>query len=180
MQSIDQAYDTMRRLVEQVTGGPAPEVGPQGFLPFPAGCDPVAFAVNEVEQLRRILGPEHDNRKTGTAESHEPCFCPRADVFGGESGLCFRVETPGVAQQDLYVTVAGHELVVRGRRRAPESSDGLRPLAVEQPWGALERRFPLPMWAHSEAIEAHYADGVLEITVNRGSDESAERRIEIE
>lgn len=180
MQTIDQAYEEMRRIVEQVTGAPAPEVGPQSFVPFPAGCDPVAFAMSEVEQLRRMVGEQREAPRAGAVPTAEPCFCPRADVYSGPSGLCFRVETPGVAQQDLSVTITGQELTVRGRRPAPETSEGLRPFFVEQPWGPFERRFPLPAWCDAGAVEAHYADGVLEITVNRRSEETTERSIEIE
>lgn len=178
MQSIEQALQEVRALHEQVTRTRAPEIGPQAFLPFPLGQDPVAYAIEEVSQLKQLV----QSRRAGAAPSMhpQPQWVPRASVYAGESVVSFLVELPGVAKEDVSITVCSGELTVRGERK-PVTIDGeLRPVVIEQAWGAFERRFPLPSWAAPETITARYAQGVLEIHVSRDEDDApGEFRVEI-
>jgi HSP20 family protein len=177
MQPIEQALKEIRMIHEQLTRTPAPEIGPHSFLPFPAGQDPVAFAIDEVSRLKQLIEQTQAARRTEPTAAQ---WMPRASVFAGEASVSFSVELPGVAKEDVSVTVATGELVVRGHRNPVTTEGGLKPLMVEQPWGAFERRFPLPVWAASEQITARYALGVLEIVLTRGADATAgEFRVEI-
>jgi HSP20 family protein len=63
------------------------------------------------------------------------------------------------------VLVAEGECIVRGERPSPKQDDDLRPLALELPRGAFERRFPLPLHAEVDGLTAKYADGLLEIRI---------------
>lgn len=171
MQRIQQAFQEVRDLHEQWTGSPAPEIGPQAFLPFPPGADPVAFAMEEVAQLRRMVA----------GAQTQPGWVPRCSTFAGDSGICFLIELPGVSKEDVTVTATAGELAVRGQRRPPKIEGSLRPMLVEQSWGPFECRFPIPSWCDSEKIVARCALGVLEINLSRSRDGiSREHRVEID
>jgi HSP20 family molecular chaperone IbpA len=177
MQPIEQALRELQTLHEQLNNAPAPEIGPYAFAPFPAGQDPVAYAIDEVAHLKRIL---EQVETTPGKEPQSTQWTPRANVFAAESSLSISVELPGVAKEDVSVTACSGELTVRGQRKPISLSEGLQPVMVEQPWGAFERRFPLPAWASSERISARYTLGVLEIVLTRGSDTATgEFRVEI-
>jgi HSP20 family protein len=177
MQPIEQALKEIRMLHEQLTRTPAPEIGPHSFLPFPAGQDPVAYAIDEVSRLKKLIEQTQAARQNEQAVAQ---WVPRASVFAGESSVSFSVELPGVAKEDVSVTVASGELVIRGHRNPATTDGGLQPVMVEQPWGAFERRFALPTWAASDQITARCALGVLEIVLTRGSDATTgEFRVEI-
>jgi len=177
MQPIEQALKEVRALHEQLTQAPAPEIGPHSFLPFPAGQDPVAYAIDEVTRLKQFVEQTQTKRQE---DSQTAQWMPRASVFAGESSVSLMVELPGVDKADVAITVCSGELTVRGQRKPTTTENGLQPVMVEQPWGAFERRFPLPAWANSDHIKASYSLGVLKIVVTRGADAVAgEFRVEI-
>ena len=177
MQPIEQALKELRTLHEQLYNAPAPEIGPHAFAPFPAGPDPVAYALEEVAHLKRLL----QELETAPQQEGQPVqWTPRASIFAGDSNVTIAVELPGVAKEDVAVTAGSGELTVRGERKPFSVKQGSQPLMVEQTWGAFERRFPLPAWASSERITARYTLGVLEIDLTRGADTAAgEFRVEI-
>lgn len=161
METIEQALQEVGRLHEQVTRSPAPEIEPQAFLPFPPGVDPVAYAIEEVSRLRQIL----DGQGQSTTGENVVAWVPRASVFAGASSLIFAVELPGVDRDEVSVTVEGGEMVVRGVRQPPRTDPALKPVVVEQVWGAFERRFPIPIRCNTEQVKARYHLGILEITL---------------
>ena len=56
----------------------------------------------------------------------------------------------------------------------------LKPVMVEQAWGAFERRFPVPPWCNPEKIHARYAQGILEINLSRQEEGNpGEFRVEV-
>ena len=171
-QTIDQALEEVRALHEKVVGVPASLPEPAQCLPFPPGVDPVRFAVDEVDQLRRLV------EMTGAAQPRV-AWIPRADLFAAPDGVLVRMEIPGVRREDLEVFTVGNELVVRGERRPPVD-DRHRPLAVELPWGHFERRVLLPESSRGDAIDARCHDGILEIRIrSKVAGGAREQRIEI-
>lgn len=177
MQTIEQAYKEICRLHEQLAQAPAPEVGPQSFVPFPAGVDPVAFAVEEVAQLKQMFESVQAAKQQ---QAQQVAWVPRACVLASDSSVLYQVELPGVSKDDVSVTVASGELVVRGERKQPCGDTSLKPIVLEQPWGTFERRFPAPPWCNPDKIHAKYSQGVLEISLSRQEEASfGEFRVEI-
>ncbi len=174
MQTIDEAYREVCKLHEQITRAPAPEIGPQGFAPFPPGIDPVGFAIEEVSQLKRMF----ESAQTG--DSRTVTWVPRASIYASETSVRYRVEIPDVSREEVSVSVLSGEMVVRGQRRPPVVDALLKPVMVEQAWGAFERRFPLPPWCEPDRIQARCSQGVLEIDLVRKHEGStAEFHVEV-
>jgi HSP20 family protein len=94
-------------------------------------------------------------------------FRPVADFFETSGSLVLRLELAGVAPADVSVSLAGQVLVVRGRRRPPPSEDIRRFIRLEMAFGLFERSFTLPIAVDPEGVEAHYADGILEVRLPR-------------
>jgi HSP20 family protein len=94
-------------------------------------------------------------------------FRPAADFYETVQGLVLRLELAGVAAQDVSLTLTGHELLVRGRRRPPAPEGIRRFVHLEMAFGIFERRFMLPMAVDSQGVEARYVDGVLEVHLPR-------------
>ena len=67
---------------------------------------------------------------------------PPADVFEDERGIVIVVAMPGVAADRVQVVTEPGSLRVRGVRSLPMS--GSRVVQLEIPYGAFERRIPLP------------------------------------
>jgi HSP20 family protein len=158
MTEVAQALNEVRDLYTKFLGQPVPEIGPGWYAPFPAGVDPVRYAIHEVDELKRFL-TQAGMRQVPVA------WIPRADVFAGRDAVVIRVEIPGVGRDHLKVLVAEGECIVRGERPAPKEEQELRPLGLEFPYGTFERRFALPLHADPDKLTAKYTDGILEVRI---------------
>ncbi len=90
------------------------------------------------EQVRRGLDTLLEAHKTSVS------FRPAADFYETTQGLVLRLELAGVAPEDVSLTLTGHELVVRGRRRPPPPEGIRRFVHLEMAFGIFERSFTLP------------------------------------
>jgi HSP20 family protein len=69
------------------------------------------------------------------------------------------MDVPGVALEDLDVSVEKGKLTIRGQRKAPDRSPGY--LHEERSFGQFERSIMLNEWVDSSNVEANLHDGVL-------------------
>jgi HSP20 family protein len=118
------------------------------------------------EQMRCCLDTLLESHRTSAS------FRPAADFFETSRGLLLRLDLAGVAAEDVSLSLAGHELVVRGRRRPPRPEGIRRFMHLEIGFGNFERRFPLPIAVDSKTVEATYTDGILEIRLPRKEPQS--------
>ena len=117
---------------------------------------------------------------------------PRGEGGGGavgslavdvrEAGDTFVVSAPvpGIAPDDIEVTVLGDTIRIRGERREErqEGGEGQRWLMREQHFGSFERMVRLPAPVKADAANAEFKDGILTITLPK-TEEAKERRIPI-
>jgi HSP20 family protein len=113
------------------------------------------------EQVRRGLDSWLEAHKSPAT------FRPAADFYETSQGLVLRLELAGVVVEDLSLSLAGHELTVRGRRRPPRSEGIRRFIHLETAFGVFERRFTLPVPVDSQGVEARYVDGILVVNLPR-------------
>ena len=113
------------------------------------------------EQVRRGFDSLLGTCKTSVS------FRPAADFYETAQGLVLRLDLAGVAPEDVSLTLTGHELVVRGRRRPPAPEGIRRFIHLEMAFGIFERSFTLPIAIDPQGVEARYVDGVLEVHLPR-------------
>jgi HSP20 family protein len=158
MEDVTVALSEAKDLYYKAFGKSAPEIEPHAYVPFPAGVDPIGFAVEEVRQVKKLA--------EASANAPPPiAWMPRADAIATRDGIVFQVEVPGLTREEVKVFSTGREVVVRGERKGPVQTAECRALGLERPWGAFERRFALPPGSQPEKVTARYAQGVLEIKV---------------
>lgn len=73
-----------------------------------------------------------------------PAWEPPIDVFENEREIAIVVAMPGVPADRVEVTQEAGALVVRGTRPLPLEAARYRLRQLEIPYGAFERRIPLP------------------------------------
>jgi HSP20 family molecular chaperone IbpA len=73
-----------------------------------------------------------------------------------------RADLPGIdPEKDIDVKVEGDVLTIHGERREEERSDG----HSEIRYGSFTRSVRLPKGASADDVTAHYAAGVLEVSI---------------
>jgi HSP20 family protein len=115
------------------------------------------------EQVRRCLGTYLESRPA------EVSFRPAADFYETSDGLLLRLDLAGVQLDQVAISLAGQELVIRGRRPSPPAAGVRRFIHLETAFGSFERTFILPIPIDAQGVEARYVDGVLEIRLPRKS-----------
>ena len=89
-----------------------------------------------------------------------------------------RMALPGIRPEEVNLQVHQNLLTISGERKQEQKVSDERYLQREFTYGQFERTVPLPEGVQSEKVEAHYRDGVLDVTVPV-SEKALPRRIEI-
>jgi HSP20 family protein len=94
-----------------------------------------------------------------------PLLVPRTEVIRQPDALLVRVEMPGLAADEIDVTVEDGVLTIAGERRQEDREEGDGFIRSELVYGTFFRTIPLPDGADEDNIIAVVRNGVLEITV---------------
>jgi HSP20 family protein len=102
------------------------------------------------------------------------------DVAETAGGYAVHAELPGVAKDDIHVTVDGDLVTLRAEvkpaeQRSEGEEKGVKWLRVERRAGQLARSFRLPAEVDSAKAEAKYDNGVLRLTLPKKAAVNAQR-----
>ena len=104
----------------------------------------------------------------------------RIDVSETDRGYVVHAEIPGVAKDDLQVTIEGNQVTIGAEvKRETEAKDGGKWLHRERYAGSLFRSFTLPAELDETTSEARYENGVLELKLAK-KPQLAGRRLTIQ
>jgi len=102
------------------------------------------------------------------------------DVREAGDNFVVSAPVPGIAPDDIEITVLGDTVRIRGERREErqEGGEGDRWLVREQHFGSFERMVRLPSPVKADAANAEFKDGILKITLPK-TEEAKERRVPV-
>ena len=92
-------------------------------------------------------------------------WTPSVDISETDNGFEVRAELPGVAKDDLSVSVKDNLLTLSGEKRQENSEDTQNFRRVERRYGNFQRRFTLSSDVVVDDIKADYTDGVLTLSI---------------
>lgn len=98
---------------------------------------------------------------------------PAVDIEESPEGYLVRAELPGMKLEDIKITLADNELVVRGEKRREVEKKDATYHRTERVYGQFERTFSLSHAVSSDKIEATYRDGVLEVSIPKAEEAKA-------
>ena len=108
--------------------------------------DPIQTVFREIE--REFPWGEHGERKAAPMS-----------VWDDSSAVYVEMDVPGIALEDLDISVEKGKLTIRGERKAPDRSPAY--LHEERFFGQFERNIMLNEWVDQASVEASLLDGVL-------------------
>jgi HSP20 family protein len=102
---------------------------------------------------------------------------PAMNVWTNEDGAIVTAELPGVAPEDIDISVVNETLTVTGTRQ-PEEVEGATYHRRERGQGRFTRSFQLPFRIENDKVDANFERGVLQITLPRAEADKP-KRIEV-
>ena len=104
----------------------------------------------------------------------------KIDVKEDDATYTVHAEIPGVAKDDIQVSVEGNVVSLRAEvQQKDEKKEGEKVLRSERYYGAVERSFQLPADVDAAQAKAKYDNGVLTLTLPK-KQSSATQRLKIE
>ncbi|MFW6253865.1 MAG: Hsp20/alpha crystallin family protein [Chitinivibrionales bacterium] len=97
---------------------------------------------------------------------------PRVDVSEDDAAFYIRADLPGLAKEDIDVSVEGNVLSISGEKKEELPHEERKYFTHhERRYGTFLRSFTLPEHADPGDIEAHYSNGVLELRIKKTAHE---------
>ncbi len=114
--------------------------------------------------IRHLLHEPSLPSRLGT----QPYWTPAVDVYETDTHYIILAELAGVNREHMEVSLKGERLTLRGERHEPPSADPKQRLhRMEVDYGSFLRMIDLPEAPDSDAIEAQYENGFLQIRIRR-------------
>ncbi len=92
-------------------------------------------------------------------------WMPPLDISETDSEVTVRAEIPGMATEDLDISVTDHSLCITGKKEEREEHKGEDFFRCERRFGSFRRVINLPETADADAVVAETNDGVLTIRI---------------
>lgn len=104
---------------------------------------------------------------------------PNVDIFERDGAYVIEADVPGIAREDLHVSVDGGVLTISGERQQETRQDRGRCHRLERSSGGFLRSFSLPVDTDATALRASCQDGQLRITVPRKAEAGMTTAVEV-
>lgn len=104
---------------------------------------------------------------------------PRVDVIDRDKEVVIRAEIPGVAREDMEVTMNDNSVTFRGSSRHEEEKEEGEYHYRETSRGEFCRTVPLPSDVDSTKARAKHKDGIVELVLPKVKT-SQRRKVEVE
>lgn len=98
-------------------------------------------------------------------ETQEYKWRPSADITETDDSFEVRAELPGVAKDDVQISVKENLLTIKGEKRQEKTDDSKDFRRIERLYGSFERKFALPPKVETDSIKAEFKDGVLTLSI---------------
>jgi len=131
----------------------------------------------DIGRLQREVNRLFDSQRWWPANRGADEF-PRVNVESAGDDIQVLVECPGLAPEDIELSVTGDTLTVKGERKPAEGLDGGAYHRKERFAGRFVRSVELPERVASGKAEARCKDGILTVRIPR-AEETRARRIAI-
>lgn len=137
-----------------------------------AHWDPIAELRQLQSQMNRLFeGGARSQRQNDGA-------WPPVNMWMGDDSVVVTAEMPGVAQDDIDLTVRENTLIIAGKRNPATEDEHAAWHRRERPSGEFSRSIRLPLRVDPDKVEARVNNGVLEVEMGR-PDAERPRKIEV-
>ena len=90
---------------------------------------------------------------------------PKVDIIDRETEIVVKAELPGVAKEDVDVTMTDNSVTIKGRSSHEEKEEKGNYYRCEISRGSFSRTVALPADVNADKARATFNDGILELTI---------------
>ena len=123
------------------------------------------YGGDPLREMRRLQSEV--NRLFQSAAPMQGMGFPAMNVHAGSDGVAITAEMPGVAKDDLEISVHRDTLTLKGERKRPELEGQQGYHRRERGTGRFVRTLSLPFPVDPEKVDASLEDGVLRLSLAR-------------
>jgi HSP20 family protein len=102
------------------------------------------------------------------------------DVSETEGEIRVSAELPGVAEDDIDVSLNDDVLTIRGEKKFERKDDKENYHFVERSYGTFQRSLRLPFPVDPEQVKASFENGVLTVSLPKSAQQERTRRIQVQ
>ncbi len=103
---------------------------------------------------------------------------PKVDVIDRNAEVIVRAEVPGIAREDLDVSVTDNSVTIKGESHKESKEESGEYYRCEISHGSVARTVSLPCEVDADKAEASFSNGILELTLPK-TKEAHRRKLEI-
>lgn len=118
-------------------------------------------------------------RRRGWLKPEMGVIVPNIEMYDRKNEIVVKAALPGVAKEDLDLTITKDSLTLKGEARKEEEIKEEDYYASEISYGSFTRTIALPAEVDSEKAKASFKNGVLEIILPK-REEAKPKEIKIE
>ncbi len=124
----------------------------------------------------QTLGHAYGGQGYGQAAA----LVPHMDVSETDTELRIAAELPGVAENDVEVTLHEDVLTIRGEKKFERKDEKENYHFVERSYGTFQRSLRLPFRVEPDQVQAEFNNGVLTLTLPKVKAQDRARRIQVQ
>jgi HSP20 family protein len=136
--------------------------------------DPFSRLNDIQEEMNRLF--ETSLRRQGGLEDNG--FAPPLDLTVDKEAVHVQVDLPGLAKDDVSVTLQDNYLTIRGEKKRETETKEASYFYKERVHGTFSRTLELPVTVDPAKIEARFKDGVLYVKLPK-SEEAKPKQIDV-
>jgi HSP20 family protein len=139
--------------------------------------EPVRELTTLQSEMNRLFNTFFDTPTSGDGAPARR-WVPAMDLVEHDDHFVLTADLPGVTQEDVSIEVQADVLTISGERKTSQESSGTGYYRLERSTGAFSRTLTLPEGVDPEAVEASFANGVLEVRIPK-PEQRKPRRVSI-
>jgi len=147
------------------------------------GGDPLLSLHREMNRLFDdfFRGPGLPTRNGGQNQGSLGNFIDASmDVSETDKEIRITAELPGVAEQDIDVSLDDDVLTIRGEKKLEQKNEKENYHFVERSYGTFQRSIRLPGSVDPEQVKADFENGVLTVTLPKSAQQERTHRIQVQ
>lgn len=134
--------------------------------------------MREMAAWRNVMDRFLEDALEGPFSEGPTAWSLALDVAETEYGYIVKASVPGIKPEDLDITISDNVLTIKGEIAESEEIENGEWHLRERRFGNFQRSITLPAPVDADAVEAHYAEGVLTLEIPK-VEEAQPKRIEV-